>query len=134
MQGLEDDLGKPAIVSNQAMMWDCLRSAGIPDRIDGFGRLIGVSRSKELSASRLQRGLAPVLQPGSFYRSRAVADVGGPSASFYLLMDVELWIRLLSVGPAHRIDACLAQFRVHEEAKSSEKPWWDMGRNHGRCQ
>ena len=37
---LERQIGKPAIVSNQAMMWDCLRRAGIDDRIDGFGRLL----------------------------------------------------------------------------------------------
>ena len=39
VQALEDDIGKPAIVSNQAMMWDCLRMAGIDDRIEGFGHL-----------------------------------------------------------------------------------------------
>ena len=39
VQELEDDVGKPVIVSNQAMMWDCLRSAGIDDRVEGYGRL-----------------------------------------------------------------------------------------------
>ncbi|MCP4328189.1 MAG: arylmalonate decarboxylase [Alphaproteobacteria bacterium] len=48
---LEEDIGKPAVVSNQAMMWDCLRSAGIDDRIEGFGRLfqLGV-RSADAAA------------------------------------------------------------------------------------
>ena len=36
---LEQQLSKPVIVSNQAMMWDCLRQAGINDRIAGYGRL-----------------------------------------------------------------------------------------------
>lgn len=36
---LENQVAKPVVVSNQAMMWDCLRSAGIDDRIPGFGRL-----------------------------------------------------------------------------------------------
>ncbi len=40
---LEEQVGKPAIVSNQAMMWDCLRRAGIEDRIDGYGRLFHMS-------------------------------------------------------------------------------------------
>lgn len=40
---LEEQVGKPAIVSNQAMMWDCLRSAGIEDRIPGYGRLLQMS-------------------------------------------------------------------------------------------
>jgi maleate isomerase len=37
---LEERIGKPAIVSNQAMMWDCLRRAGIADAIPGYGRLL----------------------------------------------------------------------------------------------
>ncbi|MDU8928647.1 arylmalonate decarboxylase [Alisedimentitalea sp. MJ-SS2] len=37
--GLEQRLGKPVICSNQAMIWDCLRKAGIKDRLEGFGRL-----------------------------------------------------------------------------------------------
>ena len=30
---------EPVVVSNQAMMWDCLRLAGIEDEIAGYGRL-----------------------------------------------------------------------------------------------
>ena len=37
---LEQDVGKPVVVSNQAMMWDCLRLAGIEDAIPGYGRLM----------------------------------------------------------------------------------------------
>ena len=36
---LESDVDKPAVVSNQAMMWDCLRLAGIEDVVPGYGRL-----------------------------------------------------------------------------------------------
>ncbi|MDN2565532.1 arylmalonate decarboxylase [Aquibium sp. A9E412] len=39
-QALEDELGKPVVVSNQAMMWDCLRLAGIDDAVAGFGQLM----------------------------------------------------------------------------------------------
>lgn len=37
---IEDAAGKPAICSNQAMIWDTLRLAGIDDTFDGFGRLL----------------------------------------------------------------------------------------------
>ncbi|MEM7597568.1 MAG: arylmalonate decarboxylase [Pseudomonadota bacterium] len=37
---LEQELGKPVICSNQAMMWDVLRKAGITDPIDGYGALL----------------------------------------------------------------------------------------------
>lgn len=39
LQEIEDTAGKPVVCSNQAMMWDCLRRAGIADRIEGYGRL-----------------------------------------------------------------------------------------------
>ncbi|MCV2866723.1 arylmalonate decarboxylase [Defluviimonas sp. WL0075] len=39
VDALEQELGKPVICSNQAMMWDMLRLAGIEDRIEGYGRL-----------------------------------------------------------------------------------------------
>ncbi len=37
---IENRCGKPAICSNQAMIWDCLRLAGIEDRFEGYGRLL----------------------------------------------------------------------------------------------
>lgn len=40
VDALEQRLGKPVICSNQAMIWDVLRLAGIDDRIAGHGRLL----------------------------------------------------------------------------------------------
>ena len=40
---IESRAGKPAICSNQAMIWDCLRLAGIEDRFEGYGRLLAAS-------------------------------------------------------------------------------------------
>lgn len=37
---LEQRLGKPVITSNQAMIWDTLRLAGINDHIQGYGQLL----------------------------------------------------------------------------------------------
>lgn len=36
---IEEAAGKPVITSNQAQFWSCLRRAGIPDEIPGFGRI-----------------------------------------------------------------------------------------------
>lgn len=36
---LEDDLGVPVVSAVQASFWQCLRMAGVEDRITGFGRL-----------------------------------------------------------------------------------------------
>ena len=37
---LERDLGVPVLTSNQAMLWWCLRQAGLQDRIPALGRLV----------------------------------------------------------------------------------------------
>jgi maleate isomerase len=37
---IEQTLGKPAICSNQAMLWDCLRLAGVNDKLPGLGGLL----------------------------------------------------------------------------------------------
>ena len=42
---LERDLGKPAISTNQALLWHCLKVCGICARIDGFGSLLAPTRS-----------------------------------------------------------------------------------------
>ncbi len=42
LQEIEDEAGKPVICSNQAMMWNCLRLAGIDDKIEGYGQLFNL--------------------------------------------------------------------------------------------
>ncbi|MBU8545400.1 MULTISPECIES: maleate cis-trans isomerase family protein [Roseomonadaceae] len=37
---IEADLGKPVVTSNQSCFWACLRMLGLPDRIEGHGRLL----------------------------------------------------------------------------------------------
>jgi len=53
VQEIEDITNKPVVTSNQAQMWSCLRRAGIPDRIEGFGRLF------QLEGQRLGVSPAP---------------------------------------------------------------------------
>lgn len=36
---IEEATGKPCVASNQAMLWHCLRLAGVDDRLEGLGRL-----------------------------------------------------------------------------------------------
>jgi maleate isomerase len=40
VQHIEDQAGKPVIASNQAMIWDTLRLAGIDDQLAGYGALL----------------------------------------------------------------------------------------------
>ncbi|MGM0578883.1 MAG: glycosyltransferase family 2 protein [Myxococcota bacterium] len=91
-------------------------------RVDVNGAVIGETRSVSLDRDILRSQRGRIVQPGSFYRREAVARAGGVNPSFHLLMDLDLWIRLLGVGPAHLVDDHLAEFRVHEDAKSSQAP------------
>lgn len=36
---IEQRAGKPVVTSNQAQFWSCLRRAGIPDQLEGFGQI-----------------------------------------------------------------------------------------------
>jgi maleate isomerase len=40
LEAAEARLGKPVICSNQASLWECLRLAGVQDRVAGFGSLL----------------------------------------------------------------------------------------------
>lgn len=40
VEEIEQRAGKPVICSNQAMIWDCLRLAGITDQFSGYGSLL----------------------------------------------------------------------------------------------
>jgi maleate isomerase len=40
IEDLEAEIGKPIVTSNQAMLWDVLRLAGIDDRFQRYGRLL----------------------------------------------------------------------------------------------
>lgn len=40
LEDLEQDAGKPVVTSNQAMIWETLRLAGVDDKIEGYGQLL----------------------------------------------------------------------------------------------
>lgn len=102
---------------------DAVLFHGDLDLIDIDGKHLGTSWGRDLTFDKMRAGQCRTLQPGSVYRAEAVKKAGGMVKDFYLLMDVDLWIRLLGVGRSQRIPAKLAQFRIHPEAKSSQKPY-----------
>ncbi|CAN5454414.1 hypothetical protein BH09BAC1_BH09BAC1_00830 [soil metagenome] len=61
-------------------------------------------------------------QPGVFWR-RDLHDVYGYlDASFYYLMDYDLWARLFFNVQSKRVNQVLARFRVHDNAKTGNNP------------
>jgi len=43
IEAVERESGRPVIASNQAILWDCLRQAGLMDRLPGLGMLLANS-------------------------------------------------------------------------------------------
>ena len=39
IEQIENQINKPVIVSNQAMLWECLRLSGVKEKLSGLGRL-----------------------------------------------------------------------------------------------
>ena len=40
VESLEQEVGKPVVASNQAMIWETLRLSGVDDKIEGYGQLL----------------------------------------------------------------------------------------------
>jgi maleate isomerase len=40
LAAIEAEFGRPVVASNQALLWQCLRRCGVPDRPDGYGALL----------------------------------------------------------------------------------------------
>ncbi len=93
------------------------------ERVDRYGRLLGLTKSVDVDHDKLRTGRGRVVQPGSFFLRSVLAAAGRVSPELHLLMDVDLWIRVLRYGPARRLERRLAQFRVHAASKSSQTPY-----------
>lgn len=77
-------------------------------------------RPLDLVGMLLRRGL--IAQPAAFMRADAVRAAGGLRRDLQYYMDYELWLRLLTVGPAVFVDGPpLARYRLHREAKSAAR-------------
>jgi Arylmalonate decarboxylase len=111
---LEHDLGKPVVSANQASFWDCLRLAGVPDRIAGYGQLFGSIRSREQgshhrNAGRILRGRRSheanwSVRIRAHCRDPVRVAWGGPSSSHNpgLLRKLQSWIRPSSYRTSSR--------------------------------
>lgn len=61
-----------------------------------------------------------VIQPGSFYKTTLVEQVGYLDEDIHYCMDLDLWLKLLQFGPIHEIEGYpVAMYREWEETKST---------------
>lgn len=59
-----------------------------------------------------------IAQPAVFFRRSAWQQVGPLDESLHWAMDLDLWLRLVQIGPFIRTDRVLASFREHPAAKT----------------
>jgi glycosyltransferase involved in cell wall biosynthesis len=69
--------------------------------------------------SLLFYGSAGFNQPASFWKKRAMFEVGGFDASMQFSFDYDMYLRLTKRRKACHIDKYLAAFRIHPESKTS---------------
>lgn len=91
-------------------------------RIDEAGRLVPTPM---LPKDRLEFGRAHVIgecivnQPGSFWRRRAMQQVGGLDERLIYNLDYEYWIRMALAGMQFkRLEAVMAYFRLSPSSKT----------------
>jgi glycosyltransferase involved in cell wall biosynthesis len=121
-----DDRYLPGAVARAAIFFaqhpNCIFGNGDVNVVDSDGKLL-----QRIYATGPNRFLTANLgthcwpQQGCFWRRSAYQKCGGVNRSLEFCMDRDLFLRLLSVGPGARIPGPpLADFRVHDSAKSSK--------------
>jgi GT2 family glycosyltransferase len=86
--------------------------------IDSRGEIIRRARSRQWSLLDLLC-MRIISQPTVVFRRKAYERAGGMDATFHLLMDHDLWLRIAAAGQIMHVDEVWAGARVHAEAKNS---------------
>ncbi|MFM2090142.1 MAG: hypothetical protein RLZZ127_631 [Planctomycetota bacterium] len=90
--------------------------------VDAEGRTIDDYHARDLDADRLARWNAPggsvICQPGCLMRRSALQAAGLLVEDLHYTMDVDLWLRLVRVGPFATIPDLVATNRIYADAKT----------------
>lgn len=60
-----------------------------------------------------------VKQPPSFYTKEIINKVGGWDPELYMVMDLDLWLKISKITPPVKINIVLANFVIHEHQKTN---------------
>lgn len=91
---------------------------GSCDYIDHEGRLLWHNRSGPWASWLLRFGPDLIPQPGALIRRSAYNRIGGLSPQYGWAFDLDLFLRLQSVGPSRYLPDTLSMFRWHEGSLS----------------
>lgn len=87
--------------------------------INRDGQFLGFPKWGPITYERLLKGLPEVWQPGSFYPASLLEQVGYLDPGLEMIMDLDLYLKLVQLAPAAFIPEFVARQRVHGETKSS---------------
>lgn len=91
------------------------------DRIDSNSLIIESYKKNIVSRDYLLNINYDVIQQGSFYNKNFVHEIGYLNIENQYCMDLDLWFRLLKLGPIYNVsDKATAAFRIWEETKTSK--------------
>lgn len=62
-----------------------------------------------------------VRQAGAFYSKYILDKIGGFNPNFFMVMDYDLWIRLLKISEPEILNIYVSYFRIHKNQKSNFK-------------
>lgn len=93
--------------------------------IDPSGRVIGaIPTPPDTSLLGMLTDPTNPPQPSTFFRAAAYRRCGGLDRRWDLAMDVDLWLRLASIGRVVALpNEPLSRFRLHPAAKSVSRSW-----------
>lgn len=115
-----DDVYRPRAVSTAVRQLQETFDAGVYGDawwIDENGGLIAPYPVRDFDRALLENECF-ICQPASFLRREAFENTGGLDPRFHLTFDYELWLRLTRTYTLRRIDATLAESRMHRGNKT----------------
>lgn len=77
--------------------------------------------SPAITYDSLMRNPDNLRQQGAFFRTEAIRNAGGWDPDLYMVMDLDLWLRLARVTPPRMVHDRTAYFRLHPAQKSQLK-------------
>ncbi len=87
--------------------------------VDELGEPRAMIRNRRIAAALAGYGVNLLAQPGTLLRTDCVRRVGGLDEGMRYAMDVDLFIRLRSVGPIKTVCRQLGVFRAHADGLST---------------
>lgn len=93
------------------------------DYIDNEGRALATSKAGHMAVRILSWGPDLIPQPGTVWRQRHYAAIGGIDTSFDMAFDYDLFLRLEKMGGGLYNPLVFTSFRWHGDSSSVSRRW-----------